>query len=407
MKTITVYENTPIPIDEEQRNICESILSKGLSQDFSIVENELVFNDYLIGSFIVGDTLFQIESRHNLFSTETLFEMIMYSRLNKFNSKFLSGGYGADPTFGVKPTINSFCNACEELTRFGLSGNFKTRMNYLEFVKGNIIATKYSKLGTIIKGIPVIYPEFGRNNLENRIIKAALMKISTEGQKGGINPKVKQLLREFDNIDDLRSDKNLKNYRYNDVYVNPFYPIVMELAIIILQSYNLKFKNGNLEWSSFLVNSNNIFEQYVYNILKHNLSENVIKWDLPKSYGKLVTDVSSIDKNYQPDILIDYDNAQGSCRAVFDVKNKNLTVNGKVDVKDADIYQIAFYCKSLNTKIGALIYPTPELIPSNHIILNAFEDIQIFILGLNMNETINTRHSQIVNTIKSTVFPVV
>ena len=407
MKTITVSENTSIPIDEDQRNICESILSKGLSQDFTIVQNELVFNEYLIGSCIIGDTLFQIESRHKLFPTQTLFEMLMYSSLNKFNSTHLSGGYGADSTFGVKPTIHSFCNVCEELIRFGLGGKFESHMNYLDFIKGNIVATKYSRLETIYRGIPVIYPEYGRNTLENRILKTALIKISSGPQKAGVNPRIKQLLREFDNIGELRSDAVLKNYKYNDVYVNPFYPIAMELAIIILQKYNLKFKDGNLEWSSFLVNSNSVFERYVYSILKNNLSETVEKWDSPKSYGKLVTQEKSIDKNYQPDVLIDYDVGQGSCRAVFDVKNKNLMSGGKVDVKDADIYQIAFYCKSLNTKIGALIYPTPELMPPNHIIINAFEDVQIFILGLDMNENITNRHRQIVNTIKRSVFSVV
>lgn len=406
MKKITVIENSPIELDDKYLNVLKNILSEDSTQPFRIEKNKLFFNDYIIGSFQVLDLKIEILSRHGYFSLKSIFEMIFYTTLDGFDNKMDTIGFTGGSSFGVSEVSTFFCSVCEKLVKSGINGEFISKKEKTKNIKGKIDFKSFNKRKIPLDGLNITYPNFSYNSFENRIIKSCLKKIKKTSSS--INHShISKLLKEFDLVDDITVNKaELHSFKYNKSFLNGYYPITLELAILILKDLNINYKNGNIKWSSFLVNSNTIFENYIFKIIKDGLTEEVMKWKKPKKFAQIIYKTFSSNKSFIPDILIDYKSNKMECRSVLDVKNKKFNIDTRKlneIVSSSDIYQMLFYCERLKTNSGGLIFPSLESHDPIKLSINNEDNSNIFILSLNMDKNINDRHKELISNIRESV----
>ena len=184
---------------------------------------------------------------------------------------------------------------------------------------------------------------------------------------------------------------------------NPHYPLTLEFAVKILNDMKLKYNKGRVEWYAFLHNSNDIFEKYVRKVLAKGLKSYVTKWDAPQTIAVLDDGKRKGYKSYVPDILIDYNPADNTAKAVLDAKNKNFDVKG-TDISEilhsADMYQLTFYCDKLKTNLGGLIYPANQDYKPIIVMIDGNQDFRFVLFGINMRDRLRQRHRKLCNDVK-------
>ena len=139
-------------------------------------------------------------------------------------------------------------------------------------------------------------------------------------------------------------------------------------------------------------------------MLQKGLIEKVEKWNEPKKYATLKFGEIEDEKSFSPDILVDYNIGSNSAVAVLDVKNKRFDISSQKlseVVEPADIYQLLFYCRSVNSKLGALIYPTNSNFIPVKLMVDSKEDLRLLLISVNMKDSFENRFKQIIKDIKN------
>ena len=278
-KRVVIEENTPLKLEERYLKICEELLKENPKQLFRLNNGSLIFDEYIVGALQIDDLTVEIKSRHDIFSLEKIFEMIFFLKTKGYERRMDVLGYKKDSSFGMSQIASSFCKMCEKLIQFGLSGHFNKINKKSKYLRGKIEFRKFNKKVMVLEGLEVNYQYYSLNSFENMLIKAALRKLSASQNNPTLQVKINSLLREFDFIDIYTPTKTeLREYKYNSQFSNPHYSMMTEYAIIILDNLNLSFKGGCLTGSSFLINSNMLFENYIFKSLSENLEEQIEKW---------------------------------------------------------------------------------------------------------------------------------
>jgi len=189
------------------------------------------------------------------------------------------------------------------------------------------------------------YDEWSIDTRPNRIVAAAALALLR-------NPAVptssafvlRRLLNALTGAGPLRPDDLLG---HNDTLtrLNEHYRSIIQLARLILQSGGPTQGAGHAAISSFMVNMNAVFEDFVFASLKERLRGS---WHVDKV--KVSLDVASHVPT-EPDLL--FSDRTGSTVLVADTKYK-LTSDGRG--RNADYYQLLAYCTSLGLPRGVLIY---------------------------------------------------
>lgn len=401
LNRLSISENESVKLDSKYINIANEILIKNSSLPFNIHSNTIVFDEYTIGHLQLDDLIIEIAPRHTAFSLEKIFEMYLYIHTSNNNTKSLN--YSFDSSYGISSISTLFCSLCKKLLQTGLTGEYIKQKEYSFAVNGTILPELYNRKCLPIHGIANEFNNYTLNVPANQLIKSALLKLLNIESIPSIRNDLNSILRDFEMIDTYNLDINLSNIYTSKFYSsNTFYPIVLEYAIKILQDMKIGLKNGNIEWSAFLENSNSLFEKYIRKIIKNNLIYSVDKWLEPKSYASISYDNYVGYKSYSPDIIIDYNNISNTCKAILDVKNKeNLFDKNNLSnlVSASDMYQIIFYCNQLNCNLGGLIYPSSIDIDPIPIIIDNKNDLHICLIYVNMKSDIKKRHSKLINDI--------
>ncbi|MET3684450.1 5-methylcytosine-specific restriction endonuclease McrBC regulatory subunit McrC [Alkalibacillus flavidus] len=410
MSKIIINENSDVPLEKKYISIAEEILRDNEDLPIKINNNTLSFKDYTVGVLRLDDLLIEIKSRNNAITMKSIFEMYSFvsSEYNEFQME--TTGYDIDSTFELSSISSYFYKICYALLSQGLTGVFKKVEKYSDIVKGSIVFESYNKYEVPYKGVNIIDENYTLNSLQNQIIKAALKKLIEYEQKEEVIIKLNTLLREFDYVDDREftyQELDEIKLRLDSFYsANDYYPIVLDSSVKILMDLKASYSNGSVEWYSFLVNSNDIFEKYVRKLLDKGLNESVTKWNEPKVFTSIKGNDQYGIKSYTPDILIDYDEYKDISRAVIDVKNKefNPSTGNVADlVSSNDLYQILFYCRQLKSNIGIIIYPVNNNYEPYVIEINDEGNPQIFLLSINMKDKFENRYIKLVKEVKDQI----
>lgn len=409
---IIITENQSIGLDEK---LCEK-LSEAKSIDtslpFRLIDNTLIFDEYIIGSIQIGNITLKIQPRNKAFNLSNLFEMVVYTDFSFLKEEEISG-FGFAHGFGVDVLIKQFLIDVKSLCNFGLTGNYIQYYIKSNTVYGDLNFNNYQKKMIPFSGIESLKSEYSINIIQNSVIKSALKKCLHHIRDSKLRAEIIFLLNHFLEIDDYYGVLSQDLIKIKNFYSpNKIYPICLEVALKILDDIKVSYLNSNLVFQSFLFNSNDIFEKYIREILKRNLEINISKLD---NNTVQITSINSschvppecLEKYISPDILIGYEHKANTALAILDVKNKefNPSNNGKYSdlISSSDLYQIIVYCLKFKTEIAALVYPSDREIKAISFFTEIQSTLHIFLLSINMQDTLANRHRKFLLAIRENI----
>ena len=157
--------------------------------------------------------------------------------------------------------------------------------------------------------------------------------------------------------------------------LNERYRSAIELAKLILRFSSFDIQHGNTRAASFLVDMNQVFEDFVVLALREALG--LTKRSFPQNAdGRRV----SLDEAERVVLKPDISWWQGrQCGFVGDVKYKKTNAAG---IKHADLYQLLAYTVSTYLPGGMLIYAAGEDEPRTHEVKFAGKTLTVMALDL-------------------------
>ena len=402
-----IHENEDAVLDNESITVAKKMKSENPNLPFTVQNDRLVFDAYTVGSIRVLDNEINILPRNSAFTLSTIFEMILFNNNIIVNNEN-AVGYEYSSRNGAFVIPEYFSNICKKLVDFGLTGGYQKSQECSTTLRGDLIFEKFNVNILKTEGLHYIRQDYTLDIPANQIIKSAIIKVIRSNTiKDHKNHKYTALLREFEAIGEYRG--NILDYKANnaDFYsCNPYYPEVIEIALTILKDMKLSFNKGNIQWYSFLQNSNNLFESYIRKMVSESVDLKVQKWNTPRKYASLSYNGKIGYKSYTPDILINFDETNNSSKLVLDVKNKRFDpLKGNISdlVESADMYQLLFYCRKLKTKLGGLIYPAETDYEPINIIVDDDADLHIVLLSVNMKHSHRERLKKLKKDLKDSL----
>ncbi|MDC0284710.1 McrC family protein, partial [Mariniblastus sp.] len=167
--------------------------------------------------------------------------------------------------------------------------------------------------------------------------------------------------------------RNLPDVRFTRL--NSRYRAAVNLAKLILRSSSFELHSGKVRATSFLVDMNSVFEDFVVTALRETLG--LSQREFPQNAkGKWLRLDEAGQIGLEPDISWWQGN---NCCFVGDVKYKRINVKG---IKHPDIYQLLSYTIAAGVPEGLLIYAKGEAEPAVHMIRMASKKLKVIALDL-------------------------
>ncbi|MHB0960427.1 MAG: 5-methylcytosine restriction system specificity protein McrC [Pirellulaceae bacterium] len=135
--------------------------------------------------------------------------------------------------------------------------------------------------------------------------------------------------------------------------LNERYWGALELAKLILQASSIELRHGQHQASSFLVDMNQVFEDFVVIALRESLGLNERQFPQNARGRRICLDVAS-RVVLEPDLSWWQANR---CCFVGDVKYKRVNAPG---IKHPDLYQLLAYTVATDLPNGLLVYAAGE-----------------------------------------------
>ena len=260
--------------------------------------------------------------------------------------------------------IRIYLEMVADLVKRGLKSSYTLREENSNFFKGKLLVNENLRRNFAHKEkFFVSYDEYSLNRPENRLIKAALLKLRQ-------NKSARRLLTEFDSVEVSR------NYRkdFAEIFIdktNKEYRAVMNWTEIFLRGENFTPFNGKTAALAILFPMEKLFEAYVAVHIKKYFSEKFsvkiqaqekFLFEEPRSFG------------LKPDIILEGDEI-----IILDTK-------WKFEISSADMYQMFAYAKKYGAKKIFLLCP-----PTENILYGA-EDFQVQVVGVNLFDMQNLRY---------------
>ena len=276
----------------------------------------------------------------------------------------------------VEAMIQMFHAAVRQATRRGLLHDYRTREDTLNVVRGRIrIEEQLRRRFGIPVPIEVRYDEFTPDIEANRLLKAAVRHLAWLPQRSPVSRRLLSTMRAvFVNV----SDVEYQPTHLPDVPVNPLnvhYQPALALARLILTSGTVELAVGNVESASFLINMNQVFEDFVVVGLREALRLTPYEFPQGTHDRRLWLDTNRRVR-LEPDISWWEDNR---CVFVGDAKYKRTTVHG---AQNHDIYQVLAYAVAAGLPSALLIYAHGEDNPMTYDIQAADKRIEVAVLDL-------------------------
>lgn len=275
----------------------------------------------------------------------------------------------------------SFVKECERICKKHLRQAMSFREeNFNGKVVGNIQVSKHIKQNITQAREDRIYcryPVFTVDTLENRIMKAALLKARKIFKKNGIT--IKEIGRIYSYCENsLKSVRSVGISKAdfgktNITGFNSYYKPVMELAKIVLIGHGVNDLIGDetddLKYViPYTINMESLFEFYVRASLKEYLKKDpgsgifLDEYRMPQKNPLLTLKESDqrsyLMNHYVPDIaLVNEEGGEKKYIAVFDVKYQNSMNAVYSETRRHNSHQLLFYTLLLNVRRCGFIFP--------------------------------------------------
>lgn len=257
--------------------------------------------------------------------------------------------------------INMYLQEVRQLIKRGIKLDYVIKEDNQKFLKGKLLTSYHIKKNLVHKErFYVAFDEFHLNRPENRLIKAALLRLLRVTMNSKNIKDIKQLLGSFEMVEpSVNYTKDFSRVKIDRTTKE--YTILIQWTKVFLMNKSFTTFSGDNLSKSLLFPMEKVFESYITFYIK-------------KIFGNDGWDVSSQDKSYylfneprrrfalRPDIVCKKDNRV----IIMDTKWKNLLNDeGKnYGILQSDMYQMYAYSKKYQTSEIWLLYPLNDEISS-------------------------------------------
>lgn len=411
MKHITIYESietlkvsnepTEKEISEREKKELYVYIHKNLKNDcIKITQEGIIFINYVgyirLSSFSL-EILPKIDFNKKDMESERrmLIQMLQKSGIIKVNSSDL----GMLNIY--KMTLNEILTYCfvKELQKELIKGPYLEYIYYednISVLKGKLLIKEQIKNISQKKSkIACGFEEYSIDNKLNRIFKYCINKLIMNIHNNEITKYLRYLMVNLEEVSDIEIiDKGVLDYNFDRL--NNRFRTAFILAKMIINGYSSMGSKGKNESFSILFEMNEVFEKYIYYVLKKINEKNTIYYQ-HKKYKLLVSDKSGRDIfQLIPDIVMEVDDKE---KIIIDTKWKYIeSKRNRHGVKREDIFQAyAYLSRYKDAKNVILLYPYNESIKKSdesyleswHIDDNKDKKIKVYAISLiNEKETI-------------------
>lgn len=284
-------------------------------------------------------------------------------------------GYVQEPSL-VEAIIPGFVLQVRRALYRGVLQGYRQEEDALSTVRGRLrVAEQVRVRYGLFPPVEVAYDDFTEDIEENRLLKAAVSRL---GRMPIRSEAARKSLREFDAL-----LQQVALVRYNPRFVpeiaynrlNAQYEPAVELARLVLRATGFELQHGGVQTSTFLVDMNKVFEDFLVVALREALGLDAQTFRQGAAGKSLYLDTGRAIK-LEPDLSW-WDG--GRCRFVGDAKYKRVNVAG---ILNADIYQMLAYTVATGLDAGLLVYAAGEGDPATHAVVNLAKTLHVVALDL-------------------------
>ncbi len=278
----------------------------------------------------------------------------------------------------MEAMIPAFVHHTERAIRRGLRQDYRVEEEALYAVRGRIaFAEQIRRRPGIPLPVEVNYDDFTEDIAENRLLHTAIHLL------GRIPIRSDRWRRELRGLRPAFAAVGVGSYRRGAVpevryhRLNEHYRPAVELARLIIESSSLELRHGEVTASSFLIDMNKVFEEFLRTALRDTLGLSDQEWPAADSRRHLTLDRGE-RINLIPDLMW---HGPGVGKAVFvgDAKYKHIEPDG---FRHADVYQMLAYCIASDLPSGLLVYAADEHEPQTYDIKHVDKTIEVAALDL-------------------------
>lgn len=307
--------------------------------------------------------------------------MVSYA-LDQVSWRDFSLGFFAEDESLVEAVVPGFVLAVRRALRGGVLQGYRPQEDALQEVRGRIrFGEQIKNRFGLVPPVEVAYEEFTEDVEENRLLKAALLKLGRMRLRSEL---ARRSLRAFDtllgNVTMVAyNTRSLPEIRYTRL--NSRYRPAIELARLILRSGSFDLGEGRVGASSFLVDMNAVFEEFLRVALREELRLN--ETSFPKgARGKALHLDTERRVRLEPDLSWW---EEGKCIFVGDAKYKEAPAGTGVEA--SDLYQLLAYTVAAGLPAGMLFYGAGRAGPgigTVHAIERASKRLEAYALDLSV-----------------------
>lgn len=326
----------------------------------------------VIGAIEIGRLQIQISPK---ISVQHLFFLLSYS---------LDPKWWRTTTFAFPPdaslyeaVVVAFLNVLEGALRGGLLHGYRNVQDVLPTIRGRIrIDEQLRRRFGLAPPVEVRYDEFTEDIEENRLLRAALRRVSdVPFRLADTRQRVRRAEFLLQNVQvGEYHPKQLPDILYTRL--NERYRLPIELARLILQATSIDTGSGAVRSAAFLIDMNWVFEKFVVVALREALGLSAQTLAQGGQGHKFWLD-EDFRVPLKPDISWW---ESGTCCFVGDAKYKRATPDY---MPNADLYQLLAYCVATGLPSGMLIYAAGECKDVVHLVRHAGKELHVVSLKLN------------------------
>ena len=259
----------------------------------------------------------------------------------------------------------------------GVLRGYRTEEDDLLTVRGRIaFAEQLRRRFGVSVPIAVRFDEYTDDIIANQLVKAAAhrlgrLRLRSKSARAGLAWIAGTLqnvsLAEF-------SRRRLPEMRFDQL--NEHYRGAINLSRMILRHVGFESARGRVRAGGFLVNMNELFQEFVFQALRENLARAGLELRSDRNLPiRMHLDQGQSIRLY-PDVSCW---ERGRCTFVGDIKYKNATGDR---IPNSDIYQMLAYVTGAGLAHGLLIYAAGEAEQRNYRIRNGGKTVRVAALDL-------------------------
>ena len=276
----------------------------------------------------------------------------------------------------VEAVIPGFVAQVRRAIQLGVLQGYHTEDEALMTVRGRIrfdeqLRRRFGR----VPPVEVRYDDFTEDIEENRLLKAALTRLK------GLRIRSEWVRRALGAFDLLLQPVSLVEYHPGALpqiaytRLNERYRGAIELARLILRATSFEMRHGAVRATSFLINMNDVFEDFVVTALREALGVSERDF-LQGANGKTF----SLDRTGRVVLKPDISWWEGGrCVFIGDIKYKRINVAG---IKHPDLYQLLAYTVASGLPGGLLVYAAGEGEPVRHEVVRIGKELEVMTLDM-------------------------